>query len=86
MPTMAARANTEPATAPAIAPPLMRPIFIGDDEADDVVREGAAYEELPEDAVDELARVVDALWPNGVAPGVLFVSTVLLYPLVRAHP
>ncbi|KAI4161595.1 MAG: hypothetical protein LQ342_004736 [Letrouitia transgressa] len=69
---MAARANTEPATAPAIAPPLMRPIFIGDDEADDVVREGAAYEELPEDAVDELARVVDALWPNGVAPGVLF--------------
>lgn len=85
IPTSAASTRTEPATVPAIAPPLIRVVLAEGGDG-----EGAAMIVVPGtglvsdvDSEDELA---DALWPKGVTPGVVVVRTVLLYPVTAAHP
>lgn len=87
MPTIAASAKAEPATAPAMAPPLMSLMFSGEAVADDrtCVDRKLGIEGV--DVVDDNSEeVVEAVCPNGVMPGVVVVSTVLLYPSAAAQP
>ena len=78
MPIIAASAKTEPATAPAMAPPLMSLMFTGEAVADN--------DEVVDVVEDSPEEVVETVCPKGVTPGVVVVSTVLSYPLAAAQP
>ena len=93
IPTIAATARTEPATAPAIAPPLINFMSTPEEDVEGVaaaavtVAGGAFVSEVVMLEDEELEiEVVDAACPKGVATGFVVVRTFLLYPAVAAQP
>ena len=82
MPAIAARASTAPATAPAIAPPLIRVKSAGEGEGDGMEMVVLLWSK----GVESNNAVVDASCPKAVTPADGEVSTVLLYPFIAAQP
>lgn len=85
MPTIAARTRMEPATAPAIAPPLTSVMFVDKEDGEGAAVVVLAIEGVTSDVkLDD--KLDDVLCPKGMIPRVVVVRTVLLYPVVAAHP
>ena len=85
---IAISAKMDPATAPAIAPPLIGVVFMVNEVADEFASVVVDVLPLfgPSEVDVRLVEVVEADWSKGVTPGVVVVSTVLSYPLSAAQP